>query len=138
LEEKEVPFLKESLKEQQDLGENINEECRFIEGELERLTQVLFEEVNLLVSTEARAKHEELVSTQELEEEVTRAKQKIDMLHRRFKLLKRRYGKLVKQFSEPDMRKSPNTSGGSLSSAPSRDSLRITGSSKALDELLNK
>ncbi len=117
-----------------ELGENIDEECQLIQGELERLTQVLFEEVNAMVSTEARAKHEEMVSAMELEKEIARVKENLSAMSRRFNALKARLnssGKLVKQLSEPRI-----LSGGRRGKTVSHRALMGSGSSKALDEIL--
>lgn len=130
LEEDELS-LREEIKMARVLGENINEECEMIQDELERLTQVLFEEVNLMVSTEARAKHEELASTQQLETDIQRVREKLAVTSRRFNALKAKMsssGKLVKQMSEPRIPRSGR------STRP----LTYSGSAKALDEILQK
>jgi chromosome segregation ATPase len=125
--------LREEVKQARELGENINEECQMIQDELERLTQVLFEEVNLMVSTEARAKHQELASTQELESEIQRVREKLAVTSRRFNALKAKMtssGKLMKHLSESRIVRSRN----SFSNRP----LSYSGSTKALDEILQK
>ena len=102
LEEEEIPRIREGIVEQIELASNVNEECHLIQGELETLTQVLFEEVNQMVSNEARAKHEELRSTQELEEEIARVRGNLRDMHGRFQALKGRLnssGKMVKHKS---------------------------------------
>ncbi len=134
--EEDVAELEEEIRAARDLGDNINEECQMIQGELERLTQVLFEEVNLMVSTEARAKHAEMVSAQELEREMARVRENLSTMSRRFGALKARLhssGKLVKQMSEPRIK-----SGGlaAAKKASRLSNLTQTGSSKALDEIL--
>jgi archaellum component FlaC len=102
LEEEEIPRITASITEQTELANNVHEECHLIQGELETLTQVLFEEVNQMVSNEARAKHEELQSTQELEEEIARVRGNLREMHARFQALKGRLnssGKMLKQKS---------------------------------------
>ena len=131
--EEDEAALREEVKQARELGENINEECQMIQDELERLTQVLFEEVNLMVSTEARAKHEELASTQELESEIKRVREKLAVASRRFNALKAKIsssGKIMKHHSEPRIVKSRN----SISTRP----LTYSGSAKALYEILQK
>jgi chromosome segregation ATPase len=116
------------------LSENVDEECQMIQGELERLTQVLFEEVNAMVATEARAKHEEMLSAMELEKEIVRVRENLSAMSRRFNALKARLnssGKLVKQLSEPRI-----PSGGLRGKTISHRPLMGSGSSKALDEIL--
>ena len=116
-----------------ELSENIDEECQLIQGELERLTQVLFEEVNAMVSTEARAKHEEMVSAMELEKEIARVKENLSAMSRRFNALKARLnssGKLVKQLSEPHIFSAGRRK------VVSHRVLMGSGSNKALDEIL--
>jgi chromosome segregation ATPase len=129
-----VEALPDEIQSARVLGENIDEECQLIQGELERLTQVLFEEVNAMVSTEARAKHEELVSAMELEKEIARVKDNLAAMSRRFNALKARLnssGKLVKQLSEPRI-----NSAGRRGKSVSHRSLVGSGSSKALDDIL--
>lgn len=130
LERQVLPALKDEIKEQAELGENINEECALIQGELERLTQVLFEEVNAMVSTEARAKHEELQTTQELEKEIQRVKDSFQAFHRRFMVLKSKLSssgsRLVKQKSMAWLES--GRSSGRL--------LRHQGSERAIDEIM--
>ncbi len=132
LEEDELS-LRDEVMQARELGENINEECQMIQDELERLTQVLFEEVNLMVSTEARAKHEELASAHQLQVEIVRVKEKLAHTSRRFNALKAKVnssGKLVKQQSEPRIKSKDR----SFSKRP----LTNSGSAKALDEILQK
>lgn len=130
-EKRDVEGLRREADRQKELSVNIGEECEVIEGELESLTQVLFEEVNMLVSTEARAKHEELMSTKELRQEMERVKEKLKTLQRHYAMLKTKLhssGRLNKQVSAPDLLKEGSRS---------RLSLRLGGgSNKALDEII--
>lgn len=105
--ETEVSQLQAAVTERRELSENIKEECEMIQGELERLTQVLFEEVNEMVSAEARSKHERMVSVQEMKEEMDRIRTKIRARHKRFQMLKTKLvnsgTKLLKQTSAPNL-----------------------------------
>ena len=153
--EKAVDELSEEVKSSNILAENINEEVELIQGELESLTQVLFEEVNLMVSTEAKAKHEQLNMSKELHREMERVKQKLEKERRRFYILKTKLnssGKLIKQKSVPVMSpfisnrrsmsnpRSPaqNTETTPVTKNRSNMFKSSTGSSKALNEILSK
>jgi len=67
-----------------------------LEGELEDLTKSLFEEANSMVSTEAREKHELMLSKRKLEYELEQAQSKLQLDEQLLQSLKEKFSNLEK------------------------------------------